>query len=100
MKRFEELHINDQNTLLVALLETITRGKGKSISEVAIAQGITEQEFWRQICADAGFDECEPWQGFPAPPVDLPPAPGGERKLPEAAAEALEQWENLSPKRH
>src|SRR5258708_16434584 len=55
------------------------------------SQGITEQEFWRQICADAGFDECEPWQGFPAPPVDLPPAPGGERKLPEAAAERSEE---------
>jgi hypothetical protein len=77
MKRFEELHINDQNTLLVALLETITRGKGKSISEVAIAEGVTEQEFWRQICADVGFDECEPWQGFPVPPTNLPPAPGG-----------------------
>jgi hypothetical protein len=27
---------------------------------------------WRKICNDEGFEECEPWPGFPALPEYFP----------------------------
>jgi hypothetical protein len=40
----------------------------RTIEDLAGASGQTVLELWRYVCAEAGFDECEPWEGFPAWP--------------------------------
>jgi hypothetical protein len=91
MKRFEQPHIHNQIQLLISELETITASPYNRIEELAEAQGVTALDVWREICAEAGLDECTPWEGFPAMPTNLPDAPGGSRKLPEAAQRLFEE---------
>jgi hypothetical protein len=69
MKRFEQLHIHDQIQLLLAELEVITAEPCNSVEELAETQGVTVLGVWREICAEAGLDECTPWEGFPALPM-------------------------------
>lgn len=97
MKRFEQLHIDDQNRILLAALEMVTGVEGKSITEIAQARGVTNRNVWREICADAGFDECHPWPGFPERPTNLPPAPGGDRELPQSVQHLLDQIDRPKP---
>jgi hypothetical protein len=90
MKKFKQLHMNDQLALLATGLNAVAdAGPGKGIEQVARAEGKSPQEWWHDVCADTGLDECEPWQGFPELPAQLPPAPGGDRPLPEHVADAL-----------
>ena len=83
MKRFEELHVEDQNMLLLTLFTTFTAAGCKSVDELAERQGSTNLEVWQQICAEAGFDECRPWTNYPAtePLMNLPPSPGSDRPM-------------------
>ncbi len=68
MKRFADLHVNDQNLLVANALEALAYSGYTRITVAAAAQKLTAGEWWRSICADAGVDECEPWPGFPQPP--------------------------------
>jgi hypothetical protein len=73
MKRFADLPTNDQMVLMLAVFEALIGLRHKSIDEAAAAQEITANDWWRRICADEGFDECEPWPDFPAlPPLQRP----------------------------
>jgi len=73
MKRFADLPTNDQMVLMLAVFETLIGLGHKSIAEAVAAQDITADEWWRTICADEGFDECEPWSAFPAlPRIQMP----------------------------
>jgi hypothetical protein len=85
MKRFEQLHADDQLQLMIATLEIITAGSCNTVEELTEARGVTILDIWREICAEAGLDECTPWESFPAPQTSLPTAPGDNRELPEAA---------------
>ena len=85
MKRFEQLHADDQVQILLATLEQITAESHTCIEELAEARGTTILKVWQQICAEAGLDECTPWEGFPEIPKNLPEAPGDSRELPEIA---------------
>jgi hypothetical protein len=89
VKRFEELHINDQLALLITSIEMLVAGPGRSFADMAQARDVTALDVWRQICAETGFDECTPWDGFPERPQNLPDAPGGSRELPEEALQLL-----------
>ena len=55
------------------------------IELVAESRGQTLIQLWQDACADASYDECEPWEGFLAPPKkeDFANSPGGNRELPE-----------------
>jgi hypothetical protein len=83
MKRFEELHVEDQNMLLFTLFSMICAAACRSVDELAEQQGSTTLEVWQQICAEAGFDECRPWATYPTPPTNLPPSPGSDRPMSE-----------------
>jgi hypothetical protein len=83
MKRFEELHVEDQNMLLFTLVSTIFAASCRSVDELAEQQGSTNLEVWQQICVEAGFDECQPWATYPSPPKNLPPCPGSDRPMSE-----------------
>jgi hypothetical protein len=93
MKRFEQLHADDQLQLLIATIETIATTECNTIEELAEARSVTALDIWQEICAEAGLDECTPWKGFPATPTDLPDAPGGNRELelPESAKHFFER---------
>ena len=69
MKRFEDLHIEDQMRLALEALRMTTAGNCGTIETFAKENGLTVREFWRDICANEGFDECEPWKGFPEGPT-------------------------------
>ncbi len=77
MKKFEDLHIDNQILLQMGVLERLG-GTCNRLADVAVRDGCTVDDIWRDICDEAGLDLCEPWPGFPEPPHDLPPALGGE----------------------
>jgi hypothetical protein len=76
MRKFEDLHIEEQNCLLIAMLGLIVVSGARSIRDVADDKGITVEELWHDVCADAGLDACHPWAGFPDRPQNLPEARG------------------------
>jgi hypothetical protein len=77
MKRFERLHLVEQNQLLIQLLEALGESKCSSIQELSQHRDCSVREAWRDICADTGLDQCEPWDGFPNLPKKLPKPPAG-----------------------
>jgi len=42
-----------------------------SIEEIAAGRHTSPQLLWLKICADEGFEACEPWPGFPGLPKDF-----------------------------
>ena len=70
--RFGELHIDDQHHILIEVLRLVVDSGLHSLRDIADDRGITPGELWRDICADAGLDACDPWPGFPDPPRILP----------------------------
>lgn len=68
MKRFVDLHVNDQTLLVANALEALAYSGYTRITVAAAARKLTTSEWWQTICADAGVDECEPWPGFPQAP--------------------------------
>jgi hypothetical protein len=91
--KFEQMHVEDQFALTMKMMEMIAEGNCKSIHELADARGKDPRELWSEFCAEAGFDECEPWTGYPSnvPTLEaLSQSPGVERKL---EGEYLKFWE-------
>jgi hypothetical protein len=89
MKKFEQLHIHEQLLLLTEMLTAVLDAEVKTIEEAAQKCDKTPLQWWRDLCADNGLDPCEPWPGFPGSPKNLPPAPSGDRPLPESVAHQL-----------
>jgi hypothetical protein len=83
MKRFEDLHIEDQMRLALEARRMMTAGNCGTIERFARENELTVREFWRDVCANEGFDECEPWNGFPEGPTmdSWNHASGGNRLL-------------------
>src|SRR6266550_1450601 len=65
MTKFEQLHVKDATALLCKMVQIITSNGSRGIREFTQAIGQTPLELWRDICAEAGLDECEPWDGYP-----------------------------------
>jgi hypothetical protein len=103
MKRFEELEARHQIFLMVRLVKKfadsgyLDRCHG-SVAEWARTAGLDPFDIWRDVCADAGLDECVPWHGYPKGPKDLPESRGDHCQLPERVAKLLEQTEK--PRTH
>ena len=68
MQRFEDLYEEHQVDLIAAVLEVIGEAGCTSLEEVAAAEGVEPIAVWDRTVADAGFDRCRPWQGFPKLP--------------------------------
>jgi hypothetical protein len=89
MKKFEQLHITDQMVILARVIGMLADGGHKSIEEIAKAREQTILDIWRDICAEAGIDECVPWRGFSGPPKYCrwrPAERGSEPSAPPACA--------------
>jgi predicted transcriptional regulator len=52
MKSFEQLHLDEQNHLLIKILETLGESQCSSIEELAQQRGSSLRNVWRDICAD------------------------------------------------
>ena len=57
MRKFEDMSVDDQNRLLVALLYAISKAHCKSIDELANKNGRSASDAWREVCIDSGLDE-------------------------------------------
>jgi hypothetical protein len=103
MKSFGQLDARDQVLLITRLIAKfadsgyLDRCHG-SVAEWARATGRDAFEIWRDVCADVGIDECEPWPGYPKGPKDFPNARVDLQPLPDKVAKLLEQIE--SPRTH
>jgi hypothetical protein len=65
MTKFEALPELDQATLLAVMLDMISRANCHSIDTLAQKEKRSVAEIWREVCEEAGLQECS----FPA---DLP----------------------------
>jgi hypothetical protein len=54
MKKFEQLHLDKQNQLLIQVLETLGESNCSGIQELAQRRDCSVREVWRDICADTG----------------------------------------------
>jgi hypothetical protein len=95
MKKFEELHAHDQILLILISLQRVVASGHKSVADLIRAEELSAADLWCDHCGEAGLDECAPWRGWPAPPQNLPAAPGDRQPLPESAARLMEQWDRL-----
>ena len=69
MRQFFDLPHYEQALLLVRVLQLVTDGDTFTpVEEISTRRNISPRVLWLQICADEGFDDCDPWPGFP----DLP----------------------------
>lgn len=57
MRKFEDLSVDDQKRLLVALLYAISNAHCKSIDDLANKNGQSASDVWREVCIDSGLDE-------------------------------------------
>jgi hypothetical protein len=75
MKKYEDLHIDDQVRLaanvLHLLADALSEDNVRTIEAIAEARGVTVDEVWRDVCAETGLDACHPWNGYPATPPRL-----------------------------
>jgi hypothetical protein len=67
-KKFEKIPINQKFGLLITTLRMLADSGHGCIEDLARSRGQDPTDLWSDICVDAGFDECEPWQGFPGRP--------------------------------
>jgi len=99
MLKFDRLHAEDRIELAIEALRVMFDAKCHTIKQVIEKRGCTPRELWREICAERGYDECEPWNGWPAaPPRDfLNGAPGADRALPPHWQRLLDFWKTTLP---
>jgi hypothetical protein len=57
MRNFEDLAVNDQNRLLVAVLYAMSKAHCSSIDELANKNGQSTFDVWRQVCIESGLDQ-------------------------------------------
>jgi hypothetical protein len=99
LKNFGQLDARDQ-VLLITRLITKFADSGYldichgSVAEWARAAGLDAFDIWRNVCADVGLEECEPWLGYPKGPKDFPNARVDLQPLPDKIAKLLKQIEN------
>lgn len=84
MKKFEQLHIEESTMIALEMLRQMFDANCGTITKFAAVTDRTPLEIWRTVCADCGFDECKPWEGYPAPPKreNWQHSPGADQPLP------------------
>jgi hypothetical protein len=92
---FGELHIDDQNQILIEILRLLLISDLHSLKEIADYRGITSHELWRDICVGAGLGACDPWPGFP----DLMGIPSDPRARQADPGSNLDNWANSRGRR-
>ena len=99
MRKFEQLHAEDGLDLALEALRVMCEAKCLTLKQVIAKRDCTPRELWREICAERGFDECEPWQGWPAAPKRdfLNDAPGSDRPLPECWQKLFDRFHEIVP---
>jgi hypothetical protein len=68
MLKFEQLHAEDGLDLALEALRVMCEANCPTLKQLIAKRKCTAAELWREICAERGYDECEPWQGWPEPP--------------------------------
>jgi hypothetical protein len=82
--KFNELHAEDVTSLMFKMVEIIAGEGCRGIHHLAETRGKTPLELWPEFCAEAGLDECEPWDGYPdnVPSLEyIMKTPGSHRPL-------------------
>ncbi|MFZ3224945.1 MAG: hypothetical protein WB772_01065 [Xanthobacteraceae bacterium] len=99
MRKFEQLHAEDGLDLALEALRVMCEAKCPTLKRLIAKRGCTAAELWREICAERGYDECEPWQGWPEPPKRdfLKNAPGSDRPLCEHWQKLLDRFHEIVP---
>jgi hypothetical protein len=99
MKVFEQLHIEDQLQLALEALRMMFDGKCCTLEKLAQQNDQTPLALWCDVCAEVGFDVCEPWEGFPAGPKkeNWAKAPGADRPMPDYYQKLLDHWKQTLP---
>lgn len=99
MKKFAELHANDGIELALEAARVMVDARCYTLAQVIAKRGCTPRDLWREICAGAGYDECEPWHNWPEPPKRdfLKNAPGVDRPAPERWQKLLDFWKRTFP---
>lgn len=98
MRKFEQLHAEEQLDIALEALRAMFDGRCPTLKRLIAKRGCTAAELWREIIEERGFD-CEPWEGWPLPPKRgfLDHAPGADRPLHPAWQALLEQWQARYP---
>jgi hypothetical protein len=68
MRKFEQLPAEDGLDLSLEALRIMCEARCPTLKQLIAKRDCTPRELWREICAERGVDECEPWQGWPAGP--------------------------------
>jgi len=99
MQKFEQLPAEVGFDIAVEALRVMLDGRCKTLEQLIEKRDCTPRELWREICADRGYDECEPWQGWPAGPKRdfMENAPGADRPLPDYWQKLLDHWRETFP---
>jgi hypothetical protein len=99
MRKFEQLHAEEGFDLALEAMRVMLDAKCNTLEQLIAKRDCTPRELWREICADRGFDEVEPWPGFPAGPKRdfLEKLPGADRPLHPAWQALLDQWQARYP---
>ena len=86
--------------LALEALRMMTASNCGTIETCAQENALTVHEFWRDVCANEGFDECEPWNGFPEVPTtdSWNHAAGGDRLLRPYNQKIFEKMRDLAGK--
>lgn len=95
MRRFEQLHAEEQLDIVLELLRLCADGRTFSIAKLAADNDITPFELWADVVATVGHDAL-PWAGYPLKPKPevFLNAPGAQQPPPEW----LERlWEKIEP---
>lgn len=80
-------------------LRVMFDGRCNTLKQLIAKSECTAAELWREICAERGYDECEPWLGWPvAPKRDfMKNAPGADRPVPDYWQKLMDQWQRTLP---
>ena len=99
MLKFEQLHAEEGLDLALEALRLMCDARCNTLKRLIAKRDCTPRELWREICAERGYDECEPWQGWPAPPKRdfLKDAPGSDRPLPEHWQRLFDRFHEIVP---
>lgn len=99
MRKFEEINAEQGFDLALEALRVMCDARCPSLKRLIEKRGCTAAELWREICAERGYDECEPWRGWPDPPKRdfLQNAPGADQPLHPAWQKLLDGWKAEYP---
>jgi hypothetical protein len=99
MRKFEQLHAEDGLDLALEALRLMCEARCPTLERLIAKRDCTPLDLWREICAERGYDECEPWQGWPAGPKRdfLEKLPGSDREPPPHWQKLFDRFHEIVP---